>query len=97
MAHAPHLRAKAIVLRKQRKLTIDEIADRLALSRSTIYYWVRHIPIPATVKQTAAQRRRARANSERHRLIREAEYERGFEEFMEFIRVPTFRDFVVCF
>jgi DNA-binding XRE family transcriptional regulator len=38
MAHAAYLRAKAIQLRRERELTIDELAERLALSRSTIYY-----------------------------------------------------------
>jgi transcriptional regulator with XRE-family HTH domain len=37
MAHAPYLREKARALRIERKFTIDELADRLALSRSTIY------------------------------------------------------------
>ena len=97
MAHAPHLRAKAIQLRTERKLTIDELADRLALSRSTIYYWVKDTPIPVTTNETAAQRRRARGNSERHRLMREAEYERGLEEYREFLAVPTFRDFVTMY
>jgi excisionase family DNA binding protein len=41
MAHAPYLREKARQVRVERKLTIDELAERLALSRSTVYYWVR--------------------------------------------------------
>lgn len=45
MAHAPYLREKARQLRVDKKLTIDELAERLALSRSTIYYWVRDLPI----------------------------------------------------
>jgi hypothetical protein len=94
MAHAAYLREKAIQLRKEREFTIDELAERLALSRSTIYYWVRDIPIPRTERQTAAQRRAAKRNGEKYRLIREAEYERGLEEYREFLQVPTFRDFV---
>ncbi len=35
-------------MRIERKLTIDELAERLALSRSTIYYWVRDLPIPGS-------------------------------------------------
>jgi len=45
MTHPACLREKARQLRKERKLTIDELAERLALSRSTIYYWVRDLPI----------------------------------------------------
>jgi hypothetical protein len=35
MAHASYLREKARLMRVERKLTIDELAERLALSRST--------------------------------------------------------------
>lgn len=46
MAYPSYIREKARQLRIEKKLTIDELAERLALSRSTIYYWVRDIPIP---------------------------------------------------
>jgi hypothetical protein len=46
MAHPAYLRETARALLVRRKLTIDELAERLALSRSTIYYWVRDLPIP---------------------------------------------------
>jgi transcriptional regulator with XRE-family HTH domain len=97
MAHAIYLKEKALQLRRERKLTIDELAERLALSRSTIYYWVKDVPIPPTPRRTAAQLRAARANGEKYRLIREAEYERGLEEYAEFLQVPTFRDFGILF
>ena len=48
MAHAAYLREKARSMRVERQLTIDELAERLALSRSTIYYWVRDLPIPGS-------------------------------------------------
>jgi excisionase family DNA binding protein len=35
-------------MRVERKLTIDELAERLALSRSTVYYWARDLPIPGS-------------------------------------------------
>ncbi len=35
-------------MRIERQFTIDELAERLALSRSTIYYWVRDLPIPGS-------------------------------------------------
>ena len=38
MAHAPYLRDKARELRISKKLTIDELAERLSLPRTTIYY-----------------------------------------------------------
>src|SRR5271167_3909663 len=50
MAHATYLREKARSMRIERQFTIDELAERLALSRSTIYYWVRDLPIPGCVR-----------------------------------------------
>jgi transposase-like protein len=100
MAHAAYLREKAIQLRKERDLTIDELAERLALSRSTIYYWVQDIPItrkPSDGWPASARRKGNRAMQEKYRLMREAEYERGLEEYREFLQVPTFRDFVTLF
>jgi len=44
--YPPYLREKARSLRRERKLTIDQLAERLALPRTTIYYWVRDLPIP---------------------------------------------------
>jgi excisionase family DNA binding protein len=48
MAHAAYLREKARTIRIERRLTIDELAERLALPRTTIYYWVRDLPIPGS-------------------------------------------------
>jgi DNA-binding XRE family transcriptional regulator len=38
MAHPRYLREKARSLRIKHRFTIDELAERLALPRSTIYY-----------------------------------------------------------
>jgi len=54
-----HLREKAIQLRTQHHMTLEEIMERLALPKTTIYYWIKDIPIPRTEKQTEAQRKRA--------------------------------------
>ena len=100
MAHAGYIREKAIELRKERAFTIDELAERMAVSRSTIYYWVKDIPItrkPNTGWPESARRKGNRAMQRKYRLIREAEYERGLEEYTEFLAVPTFRDFVTLF
>jgi excisionase family DNA binding protein len=35
-------------MRIERKLTIDQLAEQLALSRSTVYFWVRDLPIPGS-------------------------------------------------
>jgi excisionase family DNA binding protein len=54
MAYPAYIRERARELRIEKKLTIDELADRLAVSRTTIYYWVRDLPIGQTEKQTLA-------------------------------------------
>lgn len=95
--HAPYLRDKARQMRLEKRLTIDEIAERLALSRSTIYYWVRDIPIPPTPARKLAQTRAAAATSRKHRLLREAAYAQGVAEFERLSLAPTFRDFVALY
>jgi transcriptional regulator with XRE-family HTH domain len=92
MAHPTYLREKACELRRDRHLSIDEIAERLALSRTTVYYWVRGMPL--------GRRRRdnphpgARKMLAKYRRLREEAYELGRWEFRRLDRHPTFRDFV---
>ena len=45
MAHSRYLRQMARSLRVEQRLTVDELAARLSLPRSTIYYWVRDLPL----------------------------------------------------
>src|SRR4051812_28245139 len=98
MAKPAYVRAKAVELRVERRLTIDEIADRLALPRTTIYHWVKDIRLarkPGRPLPSDAQRKGTEAMQRKYRLMREAAYERGLAEF-ELLAAedPTFRDFV---
>jgi transcriptional regulator with XRE-family HTH domain len=98
VAHAAFLRAKARELRASRRLTIDEIAERLALSRSTVYHWVRDMPpVPAGPPQTAAQQEGTRAMQRKYRLLRETAYADALSEFETLSEDPTFRDFVCLY
>jgi len=97
MTHPPYLRDKARAIRVEKRLTIDEIAERLALPRTTVYHWVRDIPIPLTNRQSEAQRRGTAANVEACRRRREAAYAAGCDEFDVLARDPTFRDFVCLY
>lgn len=88
-------------MRVERKLTIDELAERLALSRSTVYYWVRDLPIPGSGPgggwPEGARRKGNRAMQRKYRLLREAAYEQGRSEYEQLARDPTFRDFVCLY
>jgi excisionase family DNA binding protein len=101
MAHAAYIREKARSMRVERQFTIDELAERLALSRSTIYYWVRDLPIPGSGPggefPASARRKGTRAMQRKHRLLREQAYREGLDSFDELAADPTFRDFVCMY
>jgi transcriptional regulator with XRE-family HTH domain len=97
MAYPPYVRDKAREMRVKKGMTIDELAERLAISRTTIYYWVEGLPIATTRTQTLAARRAGNASRRKHRLLRDAAYREGRALFAEFSRDPTFRDFVCMY
>jgi excisionase family DNA binding protein len=101
MAHPAYLRRKARELRASKRLTIDELAEQLALSRSTVYYWVRDLPIPSSGPgggfSDAARRKAARVVRAKFRLLRDAAYQSGRGEFAELCLEPSFRDFVCLY
>lgn len=101
MTHAKHLREKARSMRAERQLTIDELAERLALPRTTIYHWVRDLPIPGSgsggVWPESARRKGNRAMQRKYRLLREEAYQEGLRSFDELAADPTFRDFVCLY
>jgi AcrR family transcriptional regulator len=97
MAHATYIREKARSMRVERKLTIGELAQRLALPRTTIYYWVRDLPLSRAGRANRGQRRGNRVMRERYRALREDAYKEGLRQFDEFAVDPSFRDFVCLY
>lgn len=97
MAYPAYIREKTRKLRIEKKLTIDELAERLAISRTTIYYWVKDIPIETTGKEIRAARRASKSNKERHARLRERAYACGQSELPSLLKQPTFRDFVCMY
>jgi len=90
-------------LRVEQQMTVDQLAARLSLPRSTIYYWVRDLPLREGVSERpddsivvarglggTASRSPARARSE-------AAYEEGLATFEELSAQPTFRDFICIY
>jgi AcrR family transcriptional regulator len=98
MSHPAYLRAKARELRVERSFTIDEIAERLALPRTTIFYWVRDLPIARKpVVTSRAQAMATQAMQLKYRLAREAAYAEGRATFALLAAVPSFRDFICLY
>lgn len=95
MTYPAYVREKARELRLEKHLSLDEIAERLALSRSTIYYWVRDIPLGRPRRENGHPA--SRAMCRKYRLLREAAYEQGRAEFELLALEPSFRDFVCLY
>lgn len=94
------MREKARQLRRDKDLTIDEIAERMAVSRTTAYFWVGDMPRPKRVVQRAnppPAELGSRAMQAKYRRLREEAYELGRWEFPRIARAPTFRDFVCLY
>ena len=97
MAYPPYLRDRARRLRVEKQLTLDEIAARLALSRTTVWYWIADLPLGRPRRATAGAALGNPAMQAKYRKLREDAYARGLGEFDELARHPTFRDFVVLY
>jgi len=80
-------------LRVEQQLTVDELAVRLSLPRSTIYYWVRDLPLRHAEREAA--HRKAQGSVSRARS--DAAYEEGLATFAELSAQPTFRDFICVY
>jgi len=92
-----HLRAKAIQLRTEKQMTLDEIIECLKLPKTTIYHWIKDLPIPQTEKQSAARLRASHKNRDNAAVLRQQAYQRGWDEAPELLNDLTFRDFVVLY
>jgi hypothetical protein len=100
MAHPGYLREKARQLRRDKKLTIDELVERLALPRTTIYYWVRDIPVPRRPNAEWPESARlagSRAMQRKYELLREAAYYEALDEFVFLDAQAGFRDFICMY
>jgi transcriptional regulator with XRE-family HTH domain len=94
VTHPAYIREKARQMRIERGMTIDEIAERLAVSRMTVYYWLRDLPRPPRRENPHPANL---AMQRKYRLLREEAYAQGAAEFDELAREPTFRDFVCMY
>lgn len=96
MAYPAYVREKARELRVERRLSIVEIAERLALPKTTVFYWVRDIPLGRPRRENPHAG--SRAMQRKCRLLREEAYEDGVETFPVLLAMDhTFRDFVCMY
>lgn len=99
MAHRyDHIRAKAIQLRIEQRLTLDQIVERLKLPKTTIYSWIKDIPIPGNSERQRLGRQQATAAMQaKFAALREAAYQQGLAEAPALLADVRFRDFVVLY
>lgn len=95
MAYPPYVRARARELRIKNHLSLDQLADHLALPKTTIYYWIKDLPLGRDRREFPHNG--TRAMQAKYRRLREAAYEQGQAEYDELLGVPRFRDFVVLY
>jgi transcriptional regulator with XRE-family HTH domain len=99
MTYPAYLREKARQLRTEKDLTIDEIAERLAVSRTTAYFWVADLPRPARCqkrKRTPHALGNA-AMQAKYRRLREEAYAEGLKSFESLEVESGFTEFVTLF
>lgn len=80
-----------------KKLSLDEIAERLALPKTTVYYWIKDLPLGRERRASKGQRKGNANMQANFRRRREAAYAKGVAEFDELVELPTFRDFIVLY
>ncbi len=102
MTYPACIREKARKLRTERRMSLNEIAECLALPKTTIYYWIEDLPDPEIKYRDSPARARARAKGarlkvERHKALREAAYQRGLAQYADLSLEPTFVDFVCMY
>jgi hypothetical protein len=106
MAHPRYLREKARELRVKNRMSLNEIAECLALKKTTVWYWIKDLPDPGIKYRhrdsgqgwgPAAWKAAAEANRAKSKAKREAAYRQGWEEFSRLDAEPGFRDFVCMY
>ena len=81
MAYPPYIRARARELRVKNHLSLDELAEHLALPKTTIYYWIKDLPLGRDRRESPHNG--TRAMQAKYRRLREAAYEQGQAEYDE--------------
>jgi transcriptional regulator with XRE-family HTH domain len=93
------MRKRARQLRAEQELTIDEIAKRLSVSRTTVFFWVGDMPRPKRCLERRAPGHAVgnKAMQAKYRRLRQAAYEEGIASFESMQREDGFIEFVTLF
>lgn len=82
-------------------MSVDEIAERLALPKTTVWYWIKDLPLgrPRKITPPASpgQRQGNKAMQLKYQRLREAAYASAREEYAEMAAVPGFTDFICLY
>jgi AcrR family transcriptional regulator len=99
MTYPTYMREKARQLRRDEELTIDEIAERLGVSRTTVYFWVGDMPRPARclTRKGGGSALGNAAMQAKYRRLREEAYAQGQASFESMTAEDGFIDFVTLF
>src|SRR5581483_11661707 len=97
MAYPRYLRERARELRTDKHLSLGGISERLALPRTTVYYWISDLPLGRSPRWSIGQQKGTIAMQAKWRQKREAAYAQGWEEYEGLVTLPTFRDFVALY
>lgn len=95
MAYPTYLRERARELRVNNRLSLDEIAVRLALPKTTVYYWIVDLPLDRQRRRNSQKGNLAM--QAKFRRLREQAYVQGWAQYDELVKLPTFRDFVALY
>ena len=96
MKRYEHLRRKARKFRRNGD-SLGIICDRLKMSKTTVWYWVKDIPTKVTQKKSCKPHIGGTAIKRHFAKLREDAYKQGMREYRDLIKIPTFRDFVVTY
>lgn len=105
MKRNTYLREEACRLRTEERWSLTEITEELKLSKGTIYYWIKDLPLTVEEQNQRklksqspeAAKKASLAMEAKCRSQREAAYGAGREEFMTLDKDPIFRQFITLY
>ena len=95
MAYPAYLKERARQLRVKNQLTLVELADRLALPKTTVWHWIKDLPLARPRRENPHPG--TLAMQAKYRRLRNDAYLRGQGEYGSLSMQPGFRDFVVLY